>query len=421
MNLLTRRAVRLLFAPAALLPLVAAAQGERPAAAPAAAGPTAAVPTAAEEAPLAAVAGAPKLDAAAMARRAELVELLRTKKFAFGDAAKPGAGPVLLHIAASAEPAAVVAPAIQALAMAYALPGAKGSTQPPLDHAVRDVLLARLDAANGKVRAASLGVLNRYLMRDSYDTVVVDRLVALFRQPGASAAQRYDAMNALVTMANAKLQRTPVFIQVILEACEAPEPFVRFAAMNRLVSFQALVGSELDPKLTPRLEAVWRKALQDADPQMRGAAAHGFLSFVETYASTSQPHIDALVALANDPLPTVRAAGAVAIGNLKVEAQIATLAKLLDDPAEVRASMAGFKGLADVPTSVSFAVFGIDSPYQVRHYAALAMVMFSGGERPMLELPPMDSDGSEEGEAKALQARVDKAKRWYSKHVAKRP
>jgi HEAT repeat protein len=410
MTHLTRRAVRLLFAPLALLPLSAAAQDARPAAAPAAAG----------EEPLAAVAGAPKLDAAAMARRSELLELLRTKKLAFGDATKPGSGPVLLHIAASAEPASVVAPAIQALMMAYALPGSKGTPQPPLDNAVRDILLARLDAADGKVRAASLSVLNRYLMRDPYDTRVADRLVTLFRQPGASAAQRYDAMNTLVSMAHAKLQKTPVFIQVILEACEAPEPFVRFAAMNRLVNFQAQVGGAMDAQLIPRLEAVWRKALQDSDPQMRGAGAHGFLSFVETFCPTSQPHIDALVALADDPLPTVRAAGAAAIGNLKVESRIAALAKLLDDPAEVRASMSGFAGLAGVPNSINFAVFGIESPYQVRHYAALALVMFSGAGKPSLDLPSLDNDGSEEGEAKALQARIDKAKSWYGKHFAKR-
>jgi HEAT repeat protein len=327
---------------------------------------------------------------------------------------------VLLHIAASAEPASVVAPAIQALMMAYALPGSKGTPQPPLDNAVRDILLARLDAADGKVRAASLSVLNRYLMRDPYDTRVADRLVTLFRQPGASAAQRYDAMNTLVSMAHAKLQKTPVFIQVILEACEAPEPFVRFAAMNRLVNFQAQVGGAMDAQLIPRLEAVWRKALQDSDPQMRGAGAHGFLSFVETFCPTSQPHIDALVALADDPLPTVRAAGAAAIGNLKVESRIAALAKLLDDPAEVRASMSGFAGLAGVPNSINFAVFGIESPYQVRHYAALALVMFSGAGKPSLDLPSLDNDGSEEGEAKALQARIDKAKSWYGKHFAKR-
>ena len=410
MSHLTQFAVRLLLGPAALLPVAAAAQELPPAAAP--------VPGA--EAPLAALAGAPKLDAAATVRRAELIELLRTKKMAYADAAKPGSGPVLLHIAASAEPGSVVAPAIQGLQMAYALPHSKGSTQPPLDTAVRDILLARLEAPHGKVRAASLSVLSRYVMVDAYDAKVVDQLVALVRQPGASAAQRHDAMNALVGMANAKVQRLHGFIEVILEACQAPEPFVRFAAMNRLVSYQALVGTAMDPKLAPRLESVWRKALQDSDPQMRGAGAHGFLSFVETYAASSQPHIDALVALVDDPLPTVRAAGAVAIGNLKVQAKVAALAKLLDDPAEVRASMSGFLGRVGVPNSLNFEVFAIESPNEVRHYAALALVMFSSGDKPFLELPSMDNDGSSEGEAKALKARVDKAKAWYTKHFAKR-
>lgn len=376
----------------------------------------AAEPAAVENLP--ALPGVAKLDGEGLKLRAELRDLIVAKKLTPNDVRKPNVGPVLLQIASSAEPATVVAPAMNALTVAYALPGSK-SELPSLDNKVRDVALARLSAPQDKVRYASMQVLAKFLMRDPVDAAVRERLLAVFRKPGAGQAERFDALLAVTTMAGVKQLRQPVYAEMLMEAATAPELPVRLLAMQRLVSLQGLVGKEVDAKVIPKLAEVWQLGLKAKAPEIRGAAAHGLLGLAESVAPDSQVYAAALAALCDDPLPSVRAAGAVAVGNLKIASHAAKLALLLDDPASARVALSGFLNLNGIPASINFGIYNIESPNQVRHYAALALVMFSGGGTlPMLELPALESDGTEEGDNKAVEARISVAKAWYAQHKA---
>ncbi len=203
---------------------------------------------------LPALAGVASLDAASTKLRVELRELIVAKKLTVSDVRKPGIGPVLLHIAASAEPATVVAPALNAITAAYLLPGESGAL-PSLDAKVRDVALARLGAPQDKVRYASMQLLAKFLMRDPLDSSVRDRLLAVFRKGGAGQAERFDALLAATTMAGVIQLRQPVYAEMLLEAAAAPELPVRILAMQRLVSLQGLVGHDVDAKVLPKLGA----------------------------------------------------------------------------------------------------------------------------------------------------------------------
>jgi hypothetical protein len=343
----------------------------------------------------------------------ELRTAMLTGKMNFALARKPGYGPALLALAAGAEDPKVVANALQSVIFAYRGLGVGGDS-PQVDETVKKVALGRSGSADGRIQISALRVMAMFLNGDKPDKALLARYVALWSEAKASPALRHAVLRNLFGLTGAWVTNDPKVLDLLFAATADSDLFVRVSALMASEGASSQIP-EGDMALRKRYIDAWIAATKAPEVEVRTTAAHIMAVFGFGNQEDKPGLQQAMLALIADPAPGPRTAAMMFVADQNLREHLPLIKAALEDKTNILVTLTGFKDLGGTPNMLNAGLYPLEQPYQVRHYAAVAVQKWAnvaGEELPWVAMP---DDGEEESAAKAVDARVAAAKAWLAK------